>query len=215
MATENEEPTLNRLELIVREFSVWAQGHLRDGQAPIAGVLKRLQDIQDVSLSEAAGGSPSDDFMERLEPKLRALIADAREDRLEVMFRLQNRLEIRTLGEAWWAWPPEDLDLPLSAERQRYLTEWTDKWLTCITQECAELRDWTPWKHWSQRLGNKRDDVVPWSAEHLKEVRLELVDQFHFFMALCLIWGLTPQMLYDIYLEKNQVNHARQNQGDY
>lgn len=145
---------------------------------------------------------------------LRRHVEQPEEDMLETMFAMQHNLELRTMSDSWFPWWPEEGEV-VTEERREYLTHWTDKFVTCLTQECAELRDWTPWKHWSQRLGNKRDDVVPWSPEHIKEVRLELVDLFHFYMALCMIWGLTPKMLFQIYNEKNNINHERISSSTY
>jgi hypothetical protein len=144
------------------------------------------------------------------------------EDRLAQMFRLQDELEQRTLKTEWTPpseenWRPR-LDMPgyvLRGGTQQWVTKWLGIWCTCLMQEIAELRDWTPWKHWSKQLGNKRTDVEPWTEEHVKEMQMEVVDAWHFLMAAALTLGMNADTFYRLYCEKNGINHERQDQGDY
>ena len=59
----------------------------------------------------------------------------------------------------------------------------------------------------------------PFSAlneEELKELRMEWIDQLHFFMNIGIALGLTPEMMTNYYVSKNARNVARQRQiGGY
>ena len=151
-------------------------------------------------------------MQEALQRAVQHLAREMRNDPLKVMFLMQRKLQERVLGEEWKPW---DGQFPLSEDQKQYLTHWTDKWLTCIEMEAAETRDWTPWKHWSQRLGNKNDEVLPWSAEHIKEIQIEIIDMIHFWMNLAMIFGMDDEKVFAMYCEKNQINHGRQNSGQY
>lgn len=73
---------------------------------------------------------------------------------------------------------------------------------------------WKPWK-------SKHDEAMarPFSAlneEELKELRMEWIDQLHFFMNIGIALGLTPEMMTNYYVSKNARNVARQRQiGGY
>ena len=92
---------------------------------------------------------------------------------------------------------------------------WLQKWLTCISQEVAECRDWTAWKSWSKRSGNKLvSEADLYNPEHIKEIKLELIDIMHFLLSACLELRMDADEVYALYCEKMQVNHERQ-EGDY
>jgi hypothetical protein len=84
--------------------------------------------------------------------------------------------------------------------------------------EASEILDWTPWKPWSKQLGNKSPDFPiekHFSEEHLREIRMEVVDQLHFVIEAAQILGMSSDDLYQMYLEKNGINHQRQDSGKY
>jgi dimeric dUTPase (all-alpha-NTP-PPase superfamily) len=127
-------------------------------------------------------------------------------DRLAQIFDLQKKLMDKVNVPY-----PERLGRDLS-EQQLYF--WTQELSKAIAHEAMELEDWTPWKHWSKRLGNKVD-IVHMSPEHLEEMRREIVDLFHFVLEVAIIHGMTETDMYDAYVAKNVVNHERQERGGY
>ncbi len=77
--------------------------------------------------------------------------------------------------------------------------QWIQKHTLAILSEMAEVLDEVNFKWW------KNPKPVDESA--LKE---ELVDVLHFFVSMCLEAGMSPQELYERYIEKNRENFDRQ-----
>ncbi|MBQ9300004.1 MAG: dUTPase [Clostridia bacterium] len=78
-------------------------------------------------------------------------------------------------------------------------TEWIQKQTLAMLSEMAELLNEVNFKWWK--------NPKPVDAHAVKE---ELVDILHFFVSMCLRAGMTPQEMYEIYMEKNQENFNRQ-----
>lgn len=138
-------------------------------------------------------------------------------DRLREMFELQRALqsrlgtplvgnEIRNAGR--------DFSTADESERET-LTKWHKEFTLALMMEASELMDWSAWKHWSKRLGNKSDAVTPFTNEHRAEILLEVVDCFHFLINIALLYGVDPDEIYNVFLSKNAVNHQRQDGGKY
>lgn len=57
----------------------------------------------------------------------------------------------------------------------------------------------------------------PWKQTHMETDELhykeELADAFHFFIELCILSGIGPEELYDLYFRKSEVNKFRQRSG--
>lgn len=70
-----------------------------------------------------------------------------------------------------------------------------------LRQESAELIDSMHWKWW------KKGDT-DWD-----NVKIELVDIFHFFVSMCTVAGMDSEELMDLYFKKNDLNHTRQDNG--
>lgn len=70
------------------------------------------------------------------------------------------------------------------------------------------------WKKWKSNHGvamnRKFDDLTP---DEKKELRMELVDIFHFFLNMCIAIDMTPEMLFNYYHAKNKENKERQIRG--
>ena len=67
---------------------------------------------------------------------------------------------------------------------------------------------WKPWKSkHKEALERKLSDLT---EEELKELRMEWIDQLHFFVNIGLSIGMTPQMTTDYYVAKNKRNIERQ-----
>jgi dimeric dUTPase (all-alpha-NTP-PPase superfamily) len=110
-------------------------------------------------------------------------------DKLAEIFRLQKELNER-IGVRL-----ENLD---EAEKTRWVLNYT----RAMQQEMAELIDSVPWKWWARY--QKFDE---------QNARVEVVDLFHFLVSLAQALGMTADDVYDAYLAKNKVNHARQESG--
>ena len=82
------------------------------------------------------------------------------------------------------------------------VNQWLGNYLTALQDESRELREELLWKWWSK--------------DHLdmQNIRVEIVDQLHFWVSLALTAGMDADKVLDIYMQKNQVNLERQN-NDY
>lgn len=87
-------------------------------------------------------------------------------------------------------------------EREKF----TKEYVLAMHCELTEFLDWTNFKIW-KKTRHVYDD------QRLKELRIELVDLFHFLVNLMILWDITPEMLEEIFLEKNAENHNRQDRG--
>lgn len=82
------------------------------------------------------------------------------------------------------------------------VNEWLGKYLQALDDESRELKEELLWKWWSK--------------DHLdmQNIRVEIIDQLHFWMSLAMTAGLDAEAVFRIYMQKNAVNHARQ-ENDY
>lgn len=82
------------------------------------------------------------------------------------------------------------------------VNQWLGNYLTALDDESRELREELLWKWWSK--------------DHLdmQNIRVEIVDQLHFWISLALVAGMDAEKVFDIYLQKNKVNLERQD-NDY
>lgn len=82
------------------------------------------------------------------------------------------------------------------------VNEWLGKYLQAMDDESRELKEELLWKWWSK--------------DHLdmQNIRVEIIDQLHFWMSLALTAGMDAGTVHQIYMQKNAVNHARQD-NDY
>ena len=81
------------------------------------------------------------------------------------------------------------------------VNKWLSNYLTALDDESRELRDELLWKWWSKDFLN------------MQNIRVEIVDQLHFWVSLAMASGMDAQKVYDIYLQKNKVNIERQESG--
>jgi dimeric dUTPase (all-alpha-NTP-PPase superfamily) len=82
------------------------------------------------------------------------------------------------------------------------VNQWLANYLTALDDESRELREELLWKWWSKDTLN------------MQNIRVEIVDQLHFWISLALTAGMDADKVFDIYLQKNRVNIERQN-NDY
>jgi len=70
------------------------------------------------------------------------------------------------------------------------------------------------WKYWKKKHeGLKFKKISDLSEEELYALREELIDDWHFFMNRALMLGMTSEMMYKIYMKKNEENIQRQDSG--
>jgi dimeric dUTPase (all-alpha-NTP-PPase superfamily) len=110
-------------------------------------------------------------------------------DKLAEIFRLQEALNER-IGVTL-------RDLPEARK-----TEWVLNYTRAMQQELAELVDSVPWKWWAK-----------YQQFDEQNARVEVIDLFHFLISIAQALGMTSDEVYEAYLAKNRVNHARQDSG--
>ena len=110
-------------------------------------------------------------------------------DKLEEIFRMQETLNTR-IGVKL-------RDIP-EAEQ----TKWVLNYSRAMQQELAELVDSVPWKWWAK-----------YQKFDLQNARVEVVDLFHFLISIAQALGMSSNDVYEAYVKKNAVNHARQDSG--
>jgi dimeric dUTPase (all-alpha-NTP-PPase superfamily) len=81
------------------------------------------------------------------------------------------------------------------------VNQWLRKYLEALTDESRELGEELLWKWWSK---DKLD---------MQNIRVEIVDQLHFWLSLAITAGMDAEKIFDIYVQKNKVNIERQNAG--
>ena len=106
-------------------------------------------------------------------------------DKLDHIFELQKKLQEK-----------------IKFERHLQFTheEWIQKQTLAMLSELAELLEEVNFKWWK--------NPHELNQQNLHE---ELSDILHFFISMCLEAGMTADDLYNVYVGKNQENHARQN----
>jgi NTP pyrophosphatase (non-canonical NTP hydrolase) len=109
----------------------------------------------------------------------------------EEIYEMQRGLNTMTVGH------PVDHRMP---EEER--VKWMLRYNLAQQQEQAELVDSLAWKWWKKGENN-------W-----ENIRVELIDELHFWMSKCQIAGLTGQEVIELYKKKNALNWKRQ-QGGY
>lgn len=110
-------------------------------------------------------------------------------DKLEEIFDLQQKLN-------------ERIGVKLQDLSDEEKAKWVLNYTRAMQQELAELVDSVPWKWWAKY--QKMDE---------QNARVEVVDLFHFLISAAQALGMTADDVYQAYLAKNKVNHARQESG--
>jgi dimeric dUTPase (all-alpha-NTP-PPase superfamily) len=88
-------------------------------------------------------------------------------------------------------------DEPLGPNTE--VNQWLRKYLEALNDESKELGEELLWKWWSK---DKLD---------MQNIRIEIVDQLHFWLSLAITAGMDAEKVFDIYMQKNRVNIERQN----
>jgi len=79
--------------------------------------------------------------------------------------------------------------------------------IIALEDEVAELKNCLNWKWWSKAYNehNKYGVIDKQNAV------VEMVDILHFYLSLMQTLDITPEKLYDVYMQKNKINLDRQN----
>jgi dimeric dUTPase (all-alpha-NTP-PPase superfamily) len=110
-------------------------------------------------------------------------------DQLRELFRMQEALN-------------ERIGVHTRGMRQEDKTKWILNYCLAMRQELAELTDSVPWKWWAKY--QKFDE---------QNVRVEIVDLFHFLISLAQVAGMSADDVFQAYCKKNEVNFKRQESG--
>lgn len=85
---------------------------------------------------------------------------------------------------------------------QKQKTKWILNYGLAMRQEIGELTDSVPWKWWAKY--QKFDE---------QNVRVEIVDMFHFLISLAQVAGMSADDVFQAYCKKNEVSFKRQKSG--
>ncbi len=110
-------------------------------------------------------------------------------DKLEHLFQLQDSFNKRL-----------NIDTQNLSEEGK--AQWALNFVRAMQQELAELVDSVPWKWWAR-----------YQSFDEQNARVEVVDLFHFLIALAQVFGMSAEDVYEAYLKKNKINHDRQDAG--
>lgn len=124
-------------------------------------------------------------------------------DFLKIIFEKQHELNQRILKERH----EQDYDTICDQSNQdkkiiKQRVDWLLNYNRAQIHESIEMEDDLPWKWWKDK------DSIDW--EH---VRMELIDELHFWVSKCQLVGLDPDSLTELYMKKNKLNNIRQDKG--
>ncbi len=92
----------------------------------------------------------------------------------------------------------------------RLAGKWLNDYITAAGNELEELRDCTFWKHWcSEAQRGER-----FAIHDLQNARVEVIDLLFFWISMAQCVGLSARDVHNLYLQKLNVNHQRQD-DDY
>src|SRR5438876_1205337 len=110
-------------------------------------------------------------------------------DQLRELFRMQKALN-------------ERIGVQTEGMSNEEKIKWILNYCRAVSQEIAELTDSVPWKWWAKY--QKFDE---------QNVRVEIVDLFHFLISLAQVAGMSADDVFQTYCKKNEVNFKRQDSG--
>jgi len=79
--------------------------------------------------------------------------------------------------------------------------------IIALEDEVAELKNCLNWKWWSKAY----NDYKKYGVIDKQNAVVEMVDILHFYLSLMQTLDITPEKLYDVYMQKNKINLDRQN----
>jgi len=84
----------------------------------------------------------------------------------------------------------------------KHRVEWLLNYNRAQIHESIEMEDDLPWKWWNDKT------EIDWD-----NIRMELIDELHFWVSKCQLVGLDPEGLAELYMKKNKLNQIRQDKG--
>ncbi len=87
---------------------------------------------------------------------------------------------------------------------------WLNDYIIAASNELEELRDCTFWKHWCTEAQNGKR----FSIHDLQNAHVEVTDLLFFWISMAQCLGLNAEDVHNLYLQKLNVNHKRQD-GTY
>lgn len=86
---------------------------------------------------------------------------------------------------------------------------WLNNYIAAASNELEELRDCTYWKHWcAEAQAGRRFEL-----HDLQNARVEVIDLLFFWISMAQCVGLNADDVRELYEQKLQVNHSRQDVG--
>ncbi len=122
------------------------------------------------------------------------------QDVFSQLFELQAQLNKRTGFDAKAL--RENFDPQLAGQ-------WLNNYIAAMSNELEELRDCTYWKHWCKEAKQGKRFMV----HDLQNARVEVIDMLFFWISLAQCVGLNARDAFNLYQQKLNVNHARQDNG--
>ncbi len=91
----------------------------------------------------------------------------------------------------------------------RQAGEWLNNYIMAAGNELEELRDCTYWKHWcaEAKAGHR------YAIHDLQNARVEVIDLLFFWISMAQCVGLDADDVVELYRQKLDVNHRRQDKG--
>lgn len=87
--------------------------------------------------------------------------------------------------------------------------QWLNNYIAAASNELEELRDCTYWKHWcAEAKAGRRFELFD-----LQNARVEVIDLLFFWISMAQCLGLSADDVVNLYRQKLQVNHDRQDAG--
>jgi len=86
---------------------------------------------------------------------------------------------------------------------------WLNNYLAAMSNELEELRDCTYWKHWCKEAKEGKRFLL----HDIQNARVEVTDMLFFWISLAQCVGLNAEDVFNLYQQKLQVNHNRQDNG--
>ena len=126
-------------------------------------------------------------------------------DLLKTIFDKQKELNQRILRERHGM----DYDALCDQENRDKETvkgriDWLLNYNRAQVHESMEMEDSLPWKWWK----DYDYDQIDW-----ENIRMELIDELHFWVSKCQLVGLDPEKMSELYMKKNKLNQVRQDKG--
>jgi hypothetical protein len=87
--------------------------------------------------------------------------------------------------------------------------KWLNDYIMSASSELEELRDCTFWKHWcAEAQAGRRFEL-----HDLQNARVEVIDLLFFWISMAQCVGLNADDVYQLYLQKLDINHKRQDEA--